>query len=257
MSNIVSEKNEIDVNSRETSAKVETTIVPESKSQEKNISAAEVSDGQVASSTADSVYLTKLEKDVIRYQKNYIQIGKILKEIKDKELYKCKKFTRFERYCTETFSFTVTHCYRLIRHYEMCEELEENYQLVPEKVLRPLAGLNKDDRIRIWGEAKKDMKSGAAFPTAREVEKKVAAFRAMNEAQEVSNNQIFIKGLGKKVSRNSLAKELISNTKTAVELLKICSNLTNELSEQDSESLKNECLKRLEEIFPTSKSEAA
>lgn len=257
MSNIVSEKNEIDVNSKETSAKVETTIVPESKSQEKNISAAEVSDGQITSSTADSELLTKLEEKVIRYQKNYIQIGKILKEIKDKDLYKCKNYTRFERYCRETFSFTVTHCYRLIRYYEMCEELKENYQLVPEKVLRPLAGLVKDDRIRIWGEVKKDMKSGAAFPTAREVEKKVAEFKAMKKDQEVGDNQIFIKVLGKKVSRDSLADELITNTKTAVQLLKICSNLTNELSEQDSVSLKKECLKRLEEIFPTSKSEAA
>lgn len=124
--------------------------------------------------------LRKLEAIVEQGKRAFIETGRALREIRDRQLYK-EEFTSFESYVKERFSITKQHAYRLLSAVGTAERLKEpeeervthglpsENQAPPERSLREIARLPEDQQKEAWDE----IKQASDNPTLSEVKQAV------------------------------------------------------------------------------------
>ena len=191
--------------------------------------------------------LKKLEKAIRHGLTSYTKIGYNLKVIRDEQLYMTQKYSTFERYCLERFDISSTHAYRLIRHYEICVILQEDYLIIPEKVVRPLSVLKDEEMKTIW-QAAREAKKGNSIPTAHDIEKRVEEFKNEMKAKNKEEGEIFVKKYGN-LPLATLATSLIAKTETIQDLLVVLEEVKCVLSPEQKDEIKKACLNRLENVF--------
>lgn len=166
--------------------------------------------------------LKKYEKEIKDGIIKYYEMGALLQEIRDKKLYRAKKFNSFKDYCEETFHFGRSYGYRLIAYCRVWNVIsDDDKKNIPERVIRALAQFKDDDeQIRAcWEKAKEQ--SGNGLPGYEAVEqvvkdaKRQQLMDSKNFDQEANDDRIFLNCLKDSVSRDHAAEELIkaSNTK--------------------------------------------
>ncbi len=98
--------------------------------------------------------LKYLESVLEKNQKNFCNIGKALKEIRDERLYRAHSFNRFEQYTKSRWDMGKSHAYRLIEAYEVIENLSPIGERLPqnEAQVRPLTRLSPSEQRKFWRE---------------------------------------------------------------------------------------------------------
>ena len=96
--------------------------------------------------------LNCLEKKIDTTRKNFYEIGRSLKEIRDKRLYKVALYDRFENYTKERFDIGKSKAYRLIRASDVIDNLSPIGDSLPsnEAQVRPLTQFTKEEQRKIW-----------------------------------------------------------------------------------------------------------
>lgn len=97
--------------------------------------------------------LQELEGIVERGQKSFIDVGRALREIRDRRLYD-SVFGTFESYCRARFDMTPQRAGQLIQAVAAVDNLETIVSRLPtnEGQIRPLLALSADDQRSAWQE---------------------------------------------------------------------------------------------------------
>jgi len=93
-----------------------------------------------------------LEKKIDKKRKDFYEIGRSLKEIRDNRLYKAALFDRFEIYTRERWDIGKSKAYRLINASDVIDNLSPIGDRLPsnEAQVRPLTQLTKEKQRKIW-----------------------------------------------------------------------------------------------------------
>ncbi len=96
--------------------------------------------------------LKQLESVLEKNRKNFHAIGKALKEIRDKRLYRTHSLNRFGVYTRSRWDMGKSHAYRLIEAYEVIANLSPIGERLPqnEAQTRPLTRLSALDQRKFW-----------------------------------------------------------------------------------------------------------
>jgi hypothetical protein len=133
--------------------------------------------------------LTHLECLIARNQCNFHEIGKALKEIKDKRLYKQTLYETFEAYTKARWDMGRAQAYRLIKSYTVISNLSPIGDILPgnEFQVRPLVQLDLFEQRKAW----KDFLDTGMEITALNIKKFITACKATDKAKPVDlTNQI-------------------------------------------------------------------
>ncbi len=97
-------------------------------------------------------HLTHLENLIARNQCHFHEIGKALKEIRDKRLYKLILFETFEAYTKARWDMGRAQAYRLIKSYMVIHNLSPIGDILPgnESQVRPLVQLDLLEQRKVW-----------------------------------------------------------------------------------------------------------
>lgn len=145
---------------------------------------------------------------------NFVKIGEILIEIRDKELFK-EKYDSFTKYLeSEDFNFDRSMAYKLIRVYEEFHDVER----VPHLSLRTLISLvyvsDKETRSELVEEAKETFKIPQTRFALNEFQSKVErSNKRTDQDLEVSEDSLEFKCIRQ-------LNDLIKDVQTAIELIK-------------------------------------
>lgn len=93
-----------------------------------------------------------LENRINKSRKGFYEIGRSLKEIRDKKLYQVALFRRFEIYTKERWDIGKSKAYRLINACDVIDNLSPIGDRSPsnEAQVRPLTLLSKEEQRIIW-----------------------------------------------------------------------------------------------------------
>lgn len=95
-----------------------------------------------------------IESGLDRASEPILEIGKALRSIRDKKLYREEGYSSFEAYLQERWEMSRNKGYQLIAAANILEDLSEAFEqkLLPksESALRPLTPLSKIQRIAVW-----------------------------------------------------------------------------------------------------------
>ena len=96
--------------------------------------------------------LSDLEKIIADQRYYFYEIGKALKEIRDKRLYKIALFDNFEAYTKNRWDMSRSQAYRLINAFTVVNNLSPIGDKFPENEAqaRLLTQFNKDKQCKIW-----------------------------------------------------------------------------------------------------------
>lgn len=96
--------------------------------------------------------LSYLEDRINKSRKGFYEIGRSLKEIRDKKLYQVALFRRFETYTKERWDIGKSKAYRLINACDVIDNLSPIGDRSPsnEAQVRPLTLLSKEEQRIIW-----------------------------------------------------------------------------------------------------------
>jgi hypothetical protein len=131
----------------------------------------------------ETARLAELEAILDRDLKAFQRAGIALAEIRESRLYR-KTHSTFEAYCGERWSMSYRRAAQLMDAAETVQDLLNNCSETPpthESQLRPLTGMNPEQKREAWVEATKDNPN----PTAQQVEE---AKQQVLEADEVARD---------------------------------------------------------------------
>ena len=96
--------------------------------------------------------LSCLEGRINRSRKEFYEIGRSLKEIRDDKLYKVVLYRRFETYTKERWEIGKSKAYRLIKACDVIDNLSPIGDIFPsnEAQVRPLTQFSKEEQCIIW-----------------------------------------------------------------------------------------------------------
>jgi len=128
--------------------------------------------------------LTELEKVIASGRDHFVTVGRALREIRDKRLYKKALFDTFELYVRGRWDMGRAHAYRLIAFCDTMSNLSPIGDILPENEaqIRPLARLTPCEQRELW---KDFVKSGATM-TARSIKKFIDARKAASQKPDLS-----------------------------------------------------------------------
>lgn len=107
----------------------------------------------VESTEASQDRLVRLAATVDKGLRSYIEAGKALREIRDRQLFKMVAST-FDEFCQSRWKMTPQHASRLINAAEVAEDVEPTGSRPPtERQARPLAALPREERAEAYREA--------------------------------------------------------------------------------------------------------
>ena len=127
--------------------------------------------------------LTHLEDFIARNQCHFHEIGKALKEIRDKRLYKLILFETFEAYTKARWDMGRAQAYRLIKSYMVIHNLSPIGDILPgnESQVRPLVQLDLFEQRKVW---KSFLNTGLEI-TALNIKKFIAAGKSADKSRPV------------------------------------------------------------------------
>ncbi len=98
--------------------------------------------------------LTFLENKIDNGMKDFYEIGKSLKKIKDERLYRVVLFNQFSTYTKSRWDIGKSKAYRLINACNVIDNLSPIGDRLPlnEAQIRPLVRFKKDEQRKIWRE---------------------------------------------------------------------------------------------------------
>jgi len=98
--------------------------------------------------------LSDLEKIIADQRYYFYEIGKALKEIRDKRLYKIALFNNFEEYTKNRWDMSRSQAYRLINAFTVVNNLSPIGDKFPENEAqaRLLTQFNQDKQCKIWSD---------------------------------------------------------------------------------------------------------
>ena len=96
--------------------------------------------------------LSYIEEKINKSRKSFYEIGRLLKEIRDKKLYQVALFRRFETYTKERWDIGRSKAYRLINACNVIDNLSPIGDRSPsnEAQVRALTKLSKEEQRIIW-----------------------------------------------------------------------------------------------------------
>ena len=133
--------------------------------------------------------LTCLENLIARNQGHFYEIGKALKEIRDKRLYKQTLYETFEAYTRARWDMGKSQAYRLMDSYTVVNNLSPIGDILPrnEFQARPLVQLNFVEQRKVW---KSFLNTGIEI-TAHNIKKFISSCKASDQGKPVDlTNQI-------------------------------------------------------------------
>ncbi|MCP4552727.1 MAG: DNA methylase [Bacteroidetes bacterium] len=130
--------------------------------------------------------LSQLEEVIDKSQRNFYELGKALKEIRDNRLYRISLFNSFEDYVKKRWAMSKSHAYRLIEACKVMDRLSPIGDISPENEsqVRPLVALTPLEQERLW---RKFLESGLEL-TAANIRRLVSK---MNKSTEQPDNQYY------------------------------------------------------------------
>lgn len=110
-----------------------------------------------------SQLLQKNEKTIARAASSFLELGKALKEIRDRKQYEAARHKNFEAYCERKWNYSKSYASRLIGAYDVHELLKAKLPagtVLPnnEYQLRALAALPESKWCRTWQQIRKQAK---------------------------------------------------------------------------------------------------
>lgn len=128
--------------------------------------------------------LTELEKVIAASRGHFVTVGRALREIRDKRLYKKALFETFEIYVRQRWDMGRAHAYRLMAFYEIIGNLSPIGDILPENEaqVRPLARLTPCEQRELW----KDFVKSGAEVSARSIKKFIDARKASPQTPDLS-----------------------------------------------------------------------
>lgn len=120
--------------------------------------------------------LLDYEKQVEEGAIGYFAAGYALEEIQKQQLYKCRACKSFAEYCKRRFDISRSYGYRLIAYSRVHKLLGEDSKKIPERLLRPLNGLEGKDIEKVWTKAKRE--SHAEIPSFEKLKELADDFKA-------------------------------------------------------------------------------
>lgn len=137
--------------------------------------------------------LANLEDGVRKEQRsNFLEIGKLLTEILDNELYLLKGYKSFVKYIDDepVFRFTGKHAIRLVRTYRFINSLPRGVSVpTSERQVRPLIKLGFEDARNVWLEAQRRTKEEGKPVTGELVAELVGQINVAKGQQDASNQR--------------------------------------------------------------------
>jgi hypothetical protein len=122
----------------------------------------------VESIEASQDRLVRLASIVDKGLRSYVDAGRALREIRDRELFKLVAPT-FEQFCLSRWKMTPQHANRIIAAAEVADDLEPTgSRPLTERQARPLAGVPREHRAAAFQEAIE--MAGGGEPTSVEIE---------------------------------------------------------------------------------------
>ncbi len=140
-------------------------------------------------SLSDQEELQKLEHIIDENLAAFYEVGKALKTIHDKKLYKLLGYSRFEDYCVERWDLHQGHARRLEAASSVVDNLKSdpngiNFLPTHERQIRPMTILTPEQQVKVWGRVLEDAPIILEKPkiTTRLVESKVQEVLGQFEA---------------------------------------------------------------------------
>lgn len=129
--------------------------------------------------------LAGLELIIESNQRNFYDVGKALKEIRDNRLYRNLGFDLFENYTKIRWDMGKSHTYRLIEASQVIDNLSPIGEKMPlnEAQARPLTNFNTFDQRKIW----RDFLKSNHEMTARNVRKFISEYLGKQNPSTVPN----------------------------------------------------------------------
>lgn len=135
--------------------------------------------------------LGKLEKNIERGIKSFIEVGIALTTIRDRRLYR-GQYQTFEEYCRGRWDMVASRARQLIAAAETTRALESVTVVTPanERQVRPLISLPPDQQREAWAKANEMVPEGET-PTGRDVERAVRELRAEETTTKTQNGSTY------------------------------------------------------------------
>jgi hypothetical protein len=132
--------------------------------------------------------LIELEALIVRSRDYFYDVGRALKEIRDKRLYKKALFETFGSYVKARWDMGRAHAYRLIAFYEVIRNLSPIGDILPtnESQARPLARFTPHQQRRLW----KDFLKSGSEQTALSIKKFIDALKTEPKNSEDLTDRI-------------------------------------------------------------------
>jgi hypothetical protein len=129
--------------------------------------------------TVEQDQLIHLENIIARSQEHFYKIGRALKEIRDKRLYKLTLFETFETYTKARWEMGRSHAHRLIEAYGVIKNLSPIGDILPanESQVRPLVQLKPVEQRKVW----KDFLNTGMEMTAPKIKKFIKSSRGSDK----------------------------------------------------------------------------
>ncbi|MBU1695737.1 MAG: DNA methylase [Proteobacteria bacterium] len=127
--------------------------------------------------------LILLENLIAHNQCHFHEIGKALKEIRDKRLYKKTLFETFEAYTKARWDMGKSQAYRLINAYQVVHNLSPIGVILPcnEFQVRPLMQLGSFEQRKVW----KDFLNTGIEITALNIKKFISACKSADKGKPI------------------------------------------------------------------------
>jgi hypothetical protein len=150
-------------------------------------------------SVEERVTLIECEKEIARTRVAFVSCGVALQTIKESRLYR-EQYGTFEEYCQGKWKFSARYAYRLIMAVEIAGDIGLTPDSVQEYVIRPLVGLNCEDRKMVWKLASDE---AGGQPTADQVKTIVNATvpeERKESRRKKSRAETFFEGIGLRIA---------------------------------------------------------
>ena len=153
--------------------------------------------------------LTHLENLIARNQCHFHEIGKALKEIRDKRLYKITLFETFEAYTRARWDMGRAQAYRMIESYKVICNLSPIGDILPanESQARPLVQLSSFEQRKVW----KNFLNTGMESTALNIKKFIVACKSGDNGKPVDLS-------------DQISKEYMEAVLTLLEQVRIAQN---------------------------------
>jgi len=146
------------------------------------------SDLPLSGDSAQQEQLIHFEEMIEQGAIGYFSAGYALEEIQKRKLYKCRDCKTFAEYCKKRFDISRSYGYRLIAYNRVHSLLGKDDKRIPERLLRPLNGLNAQEIEDVWKQAKRQSK--VAVPAFKKLKELADGYKSKRKQKRQEDKKI-------------------------------------------------------------------